>query len=49
MGGMWVVKMVWGGWWVVHGLHRNVGGEWGCDGVWKYKWAMWTTKFNETW
>ncbi len=33
MGGMWVVKMVWGGWWVVRGLHGKVGGERGCGVV----------------
>jgi hypothetical protein len=33
----------------VHGLHRMGGGEWGCDGMWKGKWVMWTMKFDETW
>jgi hypothetical protein len=33
VGGTWVVKMVQGGWCVVRGLHRKVGGEWGCGGV----------------
>ncbi len=38
-----------GGWWEVRGLHRMGGGEWGCGGVWKGKWVMWTMKFDETW
>jgi hypothetical protein len=25
------------------------GGEWVCDGVWKWKWVIWTMGFNETW
>jgi hypothetical protein len=25
------------------------GGKWGCGGVWKDKWVMWTMRFNETW
>jgi hypothetical protein len=33
----------------VRGLHRKGGGKWGCGGVWNGKWAMWITKFNETW
>jgi hypothetical protein len=33
MGNVWFVKMVWGVGWVVHGLHKKGGGEWGCGGV----------------
>jgi hypothetical protein len=23
--------------------------KWGCGGVWKGKWVIWTTRFDETW
>jgi hypothetical protein len=36
-------------WWVVHGLHKKGGGEWGCGGVWNDKWVMSTMRLNETW
>jgi hypothetical protein len=29
---------------MVRGLHRMGGGEWGCGGVQKGKWVMWTMR-----
>jgi hypothetical protein len=30
-------------------LHRKGGEKWIYGDVWKGKWVMWTTRFNETW
>ncbi len=30
-------------------LDLQGGGKWVYGGVWKSKWVMWITKFNETW